>query len=161
MGIQSERSRIEYFKADIVQPEKTVQAVGRFLCQRRDIPGQDDSVCQLDQKMKKIIVMTVFHIVKTVMIAMDCRHVFKVCCEQQGLYSGWGERRRTPCSGAFDLNNFHPFPGGNIYVFLRISSILAYVRYRMGCEFQGVHRAGKRVSARRKKGGNTVYYRLA
>lgn len=66
MRIQPERGRFDYFKADIVQPEKGMEAAGRFLGQMRDSSGRYDRVSQFDQKMKKIILMTVFHIVKAV-----------------------------------------------------------------------------------------------
>ena len=88
MGIQPEGGRYVYFKADIVQPEKGMQAAGRFLGQMRDVSGRYDRVSQFDQKMKKIILMTVFHIVKTVMIAVECRHVSNVCSDQQGYILG-------------------------------------------------------------------------
>lgn len=149
----------DYFETDVVQSEKSVQIVGRFLCQAQDIPGRYDRVSQFDQKMKKIIVVTVFNIVKTVMIAMDCRHVLNVCSDLQGYILGGakGVAVHNPVRSARISQS--AFPGKYKTVFLHKFSMLAYMRYP-GEGFDG-DTGKKRMLGRYEKSGNTGYYRFA
>ena len=157
MGIQTEGGRINYFATDVVQSEKGVQTVGRFLGQIRDISGRYDSICQLDQKMKKIIVMTVFHIVKTVMIAMDCRHVLNVCSDQQG-YIRVGRYASHSLTRCVRPGQVWLFPGGSIKPFFCTRWQAYHICLTRRRAFGETRE--KTVWARQEKSGNTGYYRF-
>ena len=157
MGIQTEGGRIDYFETDVVQSEKGVQTVGRFLGQIRDISGRYDSICQLDQKMKKIIVMTVFHIVKTVMIAMDCRHVLNVCSDQQG-YIRAGRYVSHSLTRCVRPGQAWTFSRGKYKtVFLHKVPSLSYLP-DVEEDFRGDER--ENGVGQTEKSGNTRYYRF-
>ena len=74
MGIQSEGRGFHGFETDEIQPEKGVQVIGCFFGQGGDISGGDNSVCQIDQKMKIIVFMTVHCIAETTMTVIKCSH---------------------------------------------------------------------------------------